>query len=195
MLPGQGSLLLYPQAACPVSPPAFSAGSPVEALWSAGPRVTIWLCVASSSVFIDYQGLYPQEDSECNTQGRHRPDGPKQYARASYRCLLIDPSPTQRKEKKLKANRLLQAWQLLHFLAGAAVRTAALSLSTPLLQFLSFTDHLHWASNLGRLMAAPRHLGTTAQRCFPAPFSWCLLPICLFSGPPLSKGNEKKERI
>lgn len=44
----------------------------------------------------------------------------------------------------LKGNGLLQAQQLLHhFLAGAAVHTAALSLSTPFLQLLSLTDHLH----------------------------------------------------
>lgn len=111
MLLGQGSLLLYPQAARPASPPAFSAGSPTEAVWSAAPRVTIRPCVASSSMLIHNQGLYllPTRRPECNTQGRHRPDGPQQYARALYRCLSIDPFLTQKKEKMLKANRLSQA--------------------------------------------------------------------------------------
>ena len=58
MLLGQGSLLLYLQAACPASPPAFSAGSPTEAVSSTGPRVTIRLCMASSSMLIHNQGLY-----------------------------------------------------------------------------------------------------------------------------------------
>ena len=171
---GQGSLPPYPQASGPASPPAFSVGSPMEAGWSTGPRGTTRLHMASSGMLICCQGLYllPTRRSEYNTQGRHRPDMPTQYARASYRCLSINPSPTQRGEKMLKANPLLQARQLLHrLLAGAVVRTAALSLSTPFLQLLSLTDHLHRASNSARLMAAPRHLGTTAQRRFPAPFS------------------------
>lgn len=57
MLLGQGSLPLYPQAACPASPPAFSVGSPMEAVWSTGPRGTIRLCTASSSILTCHQGL------------------------------------------------------------------------------------------------------------------------------------------
>lgn len=80
----QVSVPLYLQAACPASPPAFSVGSAMETLWSTGPRVTIRPCVAASSMLINSQELYgsPQEDTECNNQGRHRLDRPMQNTRA-----------------------------------------------------------------------------------------------------------------
>lgn len=55
--------------------PAFSAWY-TEAVWSTSPRVSIWDCVASSSMFIHNHSCtcFPQEHPEqsCNLQGQHQ---------------------------------------------------------------------------------------------------------------------------
>lgn len=55
--------------------------------------------------------------------------------------------------------------------------------------------HLHQASTSVRFMADLWHLGMAAQHRFSAPFSCCLLPIGIFSGPPLGKSKDKNEKI
>lgn len=106
-------------------------------------------------------------------------------------AYLIEPSPTVRREERCS--------QQMVFCRHASCSTACWQepqvvlqpRHSPPLSCSSLPSRTTSTKQLSKACGSP----TTAGRRSPAPFSCCLLPIGIFSGPPLSKGEEEKERI